>query len=144
MILIDANLLLYAYNKTADAHPQAQQWLEDTLSEPQHVRFSWLTILAFLRITTNPRVFSVPMTPAASSAIVSSWLTLPSVAVLEPSERHWSILSDLLRTAQARGPLVTDAHLAALAIEHGATLMTTDQDFARFEGLQWKNPLRGN
>jgi hypothetical protein len=142
LILIDANLLLYAYNKSSEAHPRAQAWLEETFAKPQLIRFSWVTILAFLRITTNSRIFPIPLTSVQASDIVSDWFKQPAVAILDPGDRHWSILSDLLQTAQAQGPLVMDAHLAALAIEHGATLLTSDQDFSRFKGLQWQNPLR--
>ena len=103
----------------------------------------WATIVAFLRISTNPRVFERPLTTAEAEAAVSSWLALPSVSTVDPGERYWDVLRDLLHRAQVRGPLVTDAAMAALAIEHGATLCTTDRDFARFPGLRTLDPLAG-
>ena len=100
-----------------------------------------MTLWAFLRSITNPRLFERPLTIAEASAHVSSWLAQPSAGILEPGERHWEILRQLARDGQATGPLVMDAALAAIAIEHGATLCTTDRDFARFPGLTWTNPL---
>lgn len=141
MILIDANLLLHAYNPRAIQHEASRAWLEATLSGAQLVRFAWLTLWAFLRISTNPRVFEHPLSIAESGDIVSSWLAQPTAGVLDPGERHWDILQALTREGQTAGPLVMDAALAALAIEHGATLCTTDRDFARFPGLTWVNPL---
>lgn len=141
MILIDANLLLYAYNPDAEEHEPARQWVESVLSGPSPVRFAWITLLAFLRIATSPRVFTQPLTPEEATAVVASWLEQPSAAVLDAGPQHWTILAGLLVEGQAKGPLVMDAHLAALAIEHGATLCTTDRDFTRFDGLRHVNPL---
>jgi toxin-antitoxin system PIN domain toxin len=107
------------------------------------VRFAWLTLWAFLRISTNARVFEKPLTTAEAEAAVASWIERPAAGVLEPGERHWDILRDLMRSGQAVGPLVMDAVVAAIAIEHGATLCTTDRDFARFPGLKSTNPLTG-
>lgn len=141
MILVDANLLLHAYNPRAAEHDASREWLEATLSSLDLVRFAWLTLWAFLRISTNPRVFEHPLSILEADRIVSSWLMQPAAGVLEPGERHWEILKRLLLSGQAVGPLVMDAVLAAIAIEHGATLCTTDRDFARFDGLMWRNPL---
>ena len=141
MILIDANLLLYAYDPNAAEHEPSRVWLERTLSGSSLVRFSWLTVWAFLRIITNPRVFERPLTMTEAEGHVSSWLAQPSAGILEPGERHWEILRQLARDGQASGPLVMDAALAAIAVEHGATLCTTDRDFARFPGLTWTNPI---
>lgn len=141
MILVDANLLLYAYDPAAAEHEASRLWLETTLSGSALVRFSWLTLWAFLRITTNPRIFERPLTIAEAADHVSSWLAQPSAGTLEPGERHWDILRHLAQDGQASGPLVMDAALAAIAIEHGATLCTTDRDFARFPGLTWTNPI---
>ena len=105
------------------------------------VRFAWLTLWAFLRISTNPRVFEHPLSLGEAQGAVSSWLAQPAAGVLEPGERHWEILRGLTRSGQTPGPLVMDAALAAIAIEHGATLHTTDRDFARFAGLDWTNAL---
>ena len=141
MILPDANLLLYAYHPRADQHEASRAWLEGVLSGPELVAFPWLVIWAFLRISTNPRVFERPLSAAEAARAVSFWLGRPNVELLEPSRRHWEILGRLLDEGQVIGPLVTDAALAALAIEHGATLCTTDRDFSRFPGLQWENPI---
>ena len=144
MILVDANLLLHAYNASSDRHVGARNWLEEVMSGSEPVGLAWVTILAFLRIGTNPRVFPYPLSPAEASEIVSQWLQRPMVMILEPSERHWASLSGLLTTTQSRGPLVMDAHLAALAVEHGAVLYSTDRDFARFPGLRVRNPLESS
>jgi toxin-antitoxin system PIN domain toxin len=141
MILVDANLLLYAYDPAAVQHDASRVWLEATLSGSSLVRFSWLTVWAFLRIATNPRVFERPLSMAEAEHHVSSWLAQPSAGILEPGERHWEILQQLAREGQASGPVIMDAALAAIAIEHGATLCTTDRDFARFPGLTWTNPI---
>ncbi len=141
MILVDANLLLYAYNPSFERHERSRVWLEEVLSKPGPVRLAWATILAFLRIGTNPRAFEYPLSIEEAIRIVSEWLAQPMVAILEPGERHWAILSDLLSTAQLRGPTVMDAHMATLAIEHGATLCTSDRGFTRFPGLRVLNPF---
>jgi toxin-antitoxin system PIN domain toxin len=141
MILVDANLLLYAYDPRANEHEAAKQWLEAVLSGTSFVRFAWLSLWAFLRISTNPRVFEHPLTMAEAEATVAMWLAQPVAGILEPGERHWDILRALAREGQTSGPLVLDAAVAAIAIEHGATLCTTDRDFARFDGLKWENPI---
>jgi hypothetical protein len=141
MILVDANLLIHAYNPRSVLHEPSRGWLEGAFSGPSLVRFTWMTLWAFIRITTNPRVFERPLTFADADDIVSTWLAEPAAGVLEPGERHWPILQRLLADGQAAGPLVMDAALAAIAIEHGATLVTTDRDFSRFPGLSWRNPL---
>lgn len=141
MILVDANLLLYAYHPRAEQHAASRAWLEDVLSGTELVRFAWLTLWAFLRIATSPRVFSRPLSTPEARAIVASWLERPTAGILEPGERHWEILGTLLRDGQTVGPLVMDAALAAVAIEHGATLHTTDRDFSRFPALRWTDPL---
>jgi toxin-antitoxin system PIN domain toxin len=144
LILVDANILLYAYHPRAEQYAKSQAWLEAVLSGPDLVRFAWLMLWAFLRIATNPRVFDRPLSTAEAEAAISSWLAQPVVGILEPGERHWDILRGLVRDGQAAGPLVMDAVLAAIALEHGATLCTTDRDFARFSGLKWENPLIAN
>ena len=141
MILIDANLLLYAYDPRAQSHAAARAWLEAALSGSQLVRFAWLTLWAFLRISTNSRVFERPLSMSEAEQAVSSWLAQPLVGIAEPGERHFEILRRLTQAGQAAGPHVMDAALAAIAIEHGATLQTTDRDFARFGELRWANPL---
>lgn len=141
MILVDANLLLYAYHPRADQHEQSRAWLEAVLSGHELVRFAWLTLWAFLRIGTNPRVFEHPLTVSEAEAAISSWLAQPVAGIVEPGERHWDILRELLRHGQTTGPLVMDAVVAAIAIEHGATICTTDRDFFRFPEVKWTNPL---
>jgi toxin-antitoxin system PIN domain toxin len=143
VILIDANLLLYAYHPRAEHHERSKEWLESVLAGKSPVRFAWMTLLAFLRIGTSPRIFEHPLGMEEAASIVTSWLAQPVVDTLEPGERYWSILAELLRDAQVSAALVTDAALAALAIEHGFTLCTTDRDFARFRGLSTLNPLAG-
>ena len=141
MKLVDANLLLYAHDPRSAQHEASRAWLEATLSDTDLVRFAWMTLWAFLRIATNPRVYEQPLSAEEATAHVSSWLAQPMTGVLEPGERHVEILQGLMRVGQTTGPLVMDAALAAIAIEHGATLYTTDRDFARFPGLKWKNPI---
>jgi toxin-antitoxin system PIN domain toxin len=144
LILVDANLLLYAYHPRAEQHEKSRAWLEAVLSGPDLVRFAWLTLWAFLRIATNPRVFDRPLSTSEAEAAISSWLAQPAAGILEPGERHWDILRGLVHDGQAAGPLVMDAVLAAIALEHGAMVCTTDRDFSRFSGLKWTNPLAAN
>jgi toxin-antitoxin system PIN domain toxin len=141
VILVDANVLLYAYHPGDERHEAARAWLESALTASEPVRFAWITLWAFLRISTNPRVYEHPLLPGEAKAAISSWLERSVAGILEPGERHWAILKDLLAGDQVRGPLIMDAVLAALALEHGAALQTTDGDFARFPGLKWRNPL---
>jgi toxin-antitoxin system PIN domain toxin len=141
VILIDANLLLYAYLSKSERHAEARAWVERTFSNPAPVRLAWITILAFLRISTNPRLEGRPLTMQEAATTVDGWLSRPNIDLLAPGEQHWAILRGMLRTAQIRGPLTSDAHLAALALEHGATLCTCDRDFLRFPGLRTLDPL---
>ena len=143
-MLVDANLLLYAYQPRAAQHEASRAWLQAKLCGPELVRFAWLTLWAFLRIGTNPRVFERPLSTAEAENVISSWLAQPAAGILEPGERHWDILRELMQEGQTAGPLVMDAVVAAIAMEHGATLCTTDRDFARFPGLKWTNPLAGS
>jgi toxin-antitoxin system PIN domain toxin len=142
VILVDSNLLLYAFDAGAKDHDRASLWLESVLASSEQVGFAWVTLLAFIRIGTNPRVLGRAFSVEEATGIVSSILGQRSAILLHPGERHWTLLHQLLVDAQARGDLVTDAHLAALAIEHGAVVCTTDRDFARFPGLRWQNPLQ--
>ncbi len=141
MILPDANLLLYAHNQAAAQHDAARLWLEETLNTSELVGLTWASILAFLRLSTNARVFPQPYSPSEAVEIVAPWLERPTVRLLNPGEGHWEILARLVVQAQSRADLVSDAHLAALALEHGATLCSTDRDFTRFPGLRFVNPL---
>lgn len=141
MIIVDANLLLHANDPTSPHRAAARAWLVTAFAGPELVCFAWLTLWAFIRVASNPRLFEQPLSASEAASHVRSWLSRPTVAVLGPGERHWDILQSVIKTGQANGPLVSDAALAAIAIEHGATLCTTDRDFARFPGLKWQNPL---
>lgn len=141
MILADANLLVYAYDPDSPKHGASRRWLEERLSGSELIRFTWLTLWAFVRITTNPQIFVHPLTAGEAAAAVRSWLQRPNAAIVEPGERHLEILSQLLERGQAVGALTMDAALAAIAIEHGATLCSTDRDFSRFPDLDWQNPI---
>jgi len=139
--LIDVNIMLYSYDSSSPHHERARGWLEGIFSSSETVGLAWMTIAAFLRIGTTSRALKHPFTIAQAIEIVSGWLSRPTVSLLNPGERHWEILRHFLQEGQAPGPLVMDAHLAALAVEHGATLATTDKDFTRFPKLRLLNPL---
>lgn len=140
MIVVDANLLIYAHDATDLRHPVVGPWFERLMSGADDVGLSLLAILAFIRISTDHRVFEQAPTPAAAIAIVEAWLARPNVRLLEPTRRHWATLTDLAVRGQARGPQLMDAHLAALTIEHGAVLATADRGFARYPGLRTVDP----
>lgn len=140
MILIDVNVLLYAYDQTDPRHDLAARWVEDVMSGVDEVGLALVTILAFLRISTDPRIHEEPREAADAIAVIEGWLAQPNVRIVEPTGRHWSTFADLASTGQARGPLLMDAHLATLAIEHGATLATADRGFRRFPGLRIVDP----
>jgi toxin-antitoxin system PIN domain toxin len=139
--LPDVNILLYAVDEGSARHQPARAWVEERLSGTETFAFTWVVLLAFIRLTTSPRVFQSPLSTSAALDLVDSWLAQPCVAVVHPTSRHASVLRDLLEPLGTAGNLTTDAHLAALAIEHGAELCSTDRDFSRFAGLRWANPL---
>ena len=141
MILVDANLLIYAVNEDAPLHRRAKAWLEETISGPETVGFSWNVLLAFLRLTTRPGVFRHPLPLETAFDLIASWLDQPSATVVHAGPRHLRVLRELLLPVGSGGNLTSDAHLAALAIEHGAVLCSSDNDFARFQGLKWRNPI---
>jgi toxin-antitoxin system PIN domain toxin len=143
MILVDANLLVYAKVLGFPQHEPARRWLDDRLNGVERVGLPWPSLLAFLRLVTNPRVFERPLAPREAWSQVVEWLAQPTVWVPQPTERHHLVLGDLLSTTNVTANLVPDAHLAALAIEHGLVLCSSDGDFARFHGLRWENPLLG-
>ena len=143
MKLVDLNLLLYAVNRDAANHERAKAWLEDTLSGEETVALPWVVVLGFLRVSTSARILPHALTPEQAIAIVDSWLARPQVLSLHPSDQHWRVLRGVLADTGTAGNLTTDAHLAALAIEHDAELCSTDGDFARFGRLRWTNPLAG-
>jgi toxin-antitoxin system PIN domain toxin len=140
VIVIDANILLYAHDASSPAHAAAKTWLEQAMAAEQDVRLGVATVLAFARISTDPRVYATPMAPSEAIHIVAGLLERPNVSLVNPSDRHWALFADVAAAGQARGPMLMDAHLAALAIEHGATLATTDRDFRRFAGLRLVDP----
>jgi uncharacterized protein len=139
--LPDVNLLLYALDTAAPRHRAARQWLEERLSGTETFAFTWVVLLAFIRLSTNPRVFDRPFRPAEAFDVVDGWLSQPCATVVHPTDRHPSLLRELLAISGTAGNLTTDAHLAALAIEHGAELCSSDSDFSRFAGLRWNDPL---
>jgi toxin-antitoxin system PIN domain toxin len=141
LILVDANLLIYAHVEDAPHHEAAHAWLDEQLNRGPRVGLPWPSLLAFLRLTTNPRVFERPLSATQAWEQVEAWLSVPSVWLPGPTERHQQVLGTLLRQSGATGNLVPDAHLAALALEHGLTLCSTDGDFGRFRDLRWLNPL---
>jgi toxin-antitoxin system PIN domain toxin len=141
VILLDANVLLSAFDATSPAHDRARAWLTTTLETEADVRISIATVLAFVRIATDPRVFVEPMSTGESIAVVETLLDRPNVALVVPTARHWALFAQVAAVGQARGPLLMDAHLAALAMEHGATLATSDRDSRRFTGLKIADPL---
>ena len=142
MILVDANILLHAYHPRSEHHDTCRQWVEEKFSGPSPVGLPWLTIWAFLRISTSSRAFEKPLSMKEAKAVTSSWFDAPAVRIVGPGEHYWEILSNLLLDAQVSGALVTDAAMAALAIENGASICTTDRDFVRFQGLQILDPSR--
>ena len=141
MTIIDANLLLYAYNADAPRQREASRWLTRLLGSGELIGLPWVTIWAFIRISTNSRIWANPRSAGEAFAIVGEWLAQPGVLPLQPGPLHAEILEKLVSDHGAAGPLVTDAVMAALAMEHGAVLASTDQDFRRFPNLRWVNPL---
>jgi toxin-antitoxin system PIN domain toxin len=143
VIVIDANLLLYAYNADAPEQRAAAEWLNRLLESGETIGLPWVTIWAFIRIGTNSRIWPNPRSAREAFAIVGEWLAQPGVIPLNPGPLHAEILEKLVRDYGAIGPLVTDAVLAALAMEHGAALASSDQGFRRFPDLRWVNALDG-
>jgi uncharacterized protein len=141
VIVIDANLLLYAYSAPSLKQEKAIAWLEATISGVDLVGLPWQVISAFLRIASNPKLPQLRRPVEQVALIVDAWLEQPNVRLLVPGENHWRIFRQLIVDGQASGDLVSDAQVAALTIEYGGVLHTTDRDFARFPGLRWVNPL---
>jgi hypothetical protein len=141
MTILDANVLLYAYNADAPQQPVAARWLRELLESGEPIALPWVTVWAFIRVATNSRIWSNPLSAKQVFAILEEWIAQPGVVVLQPGPRHPEILKRLILEYGVTGPLVTDAILAALALENGAFLASTDQDFRRFPELRWTNPL---
>ena len=142
MKLVDTSVLVYAVDDTSAHHEVARTWLEHALSGTETIGFAWNALLGFVRLTTNARVFASPLTVDEAFDRVEAWLAQPCAAVLAPTKRHTAVLRDLLAPLGTAGNLTSDAHLAALAIEHGGQICSTDRDFERFPGIEVINPLR--
>jgi toxin-antitoxin system PIN domain toxin len=141
MTLIDTNLLIYFYNEASEHHEAAAKWLDSLLNSTEQIGLPWVTLWAFLRLSTSPRILPRPLSPGDAFAIIRDWMDQPAVLVIHPGPRHAAILERLVVGTGARAGMVTDAALAALAIEYGATLASADYDFRRFPDLKWVNPL---
>lgn len=144
MILPDVNLLVHAYNTESPSHDAARAWWEGLMNGAQPVALAWVAMLGFIRVTTHRQVLANPLPVAEACGHVREWISRPQVSVLDPGARHAAVLFSLLESLGTAGNLTTDAHLAALAIEHQVELHSTDADFARFPGLRWTNPLAGS
>lgn len=140
MKLVDANVLLYAVNEDAPRHAVARGWLDAALSGPEAVAFAWIALLAFLRLSTRRGIFPRPLSLDDAASVVAQWLAGPAAVVVHPTDRHLDLLRGLLDPLGTAANLVSDAHLAALALEHGAEVVSFDTDFARFPGLRWRAP----
>lgn len=141
MTLLDANLLLYARDQGSPQHEAARTWITERLNGPARVGLPWHSLVAFMRIATHQRVFDRPLSPQVASAQVASWLAAPAAWVPSPTDRHGEVLGQLIDRYELRGNMISDAHLAALALEHGLELCSTDTDFARFREIRWLNPI---
>ena len=142
MIVPDVNLLVYAYSRSAPLHAAARKWWEATLGEGTPVGLPWAVLCGFIRVTTHPAVLDPPLKVERALEFVRSWLERPGVRILEPGPRHFEVLVGLLSGLGVGGNLTTDAHLAAIAIEHHCELLSNDTDFGRLPGLRWRDPLR--
>ena len=140
-MLVDANLLLYASNGAAPEHDSAAAWIEEQLNGPARVGLPWESLTAFLRLSTNPRVMARPLTAPAAWRFVEDWLEAPAAWIPVPTDNHARVLADLIAKYRPTGKQVPDAHLVALAIEHGLDVCSADTDFARFTEIRWRNPL---
>lgn len=141
MILPDVNVLVYAVDAAAPRHAQARRWLEEVLSGTEEVGFAWAVLMGFVRISTNPAAFETPLEGDQAFGYVDEWLARPVAFPLSPGSDHVTLVRELLQPLGIAGNLTSDAHLAALAIEHGAELCSSDTDFGRFRGLRWTDPL---
>ena len=142
MTVVDLNVLVYAVNSSSRQHPVARAWLESAIASHEPTGLAWTVLLGFLRLTTRPGILPHPLGVEDAGEVISDWLAQPGVRVVTETDEHWLHLRRLLASSGTGGNLTTDAHLAALAISHGATLVSFDHDFARFAGLHWLNPAR--
>jgi len=143
VIVVDANLLIYAYDTASPRCKESRAWLEEVLSGAEPVGLPWQSVAAFLRVVTNPKLHGRQYSLNEAATIVEDWMAQSRVRILTPTDEHWLQFRKMIFDGNASGPLVSDAELAALTIEYGGVLHTTDRDFARFPGLRWVNPLTG-
>lgn len=143
MKLVDTNVLLHAVNPSAAEHDRCRRWVEGALSGGAPVGFAWLALVGFVRIATHPGILPRPLTSGDAMDLVDAWLATPSARLLQPGARHPGLLREMLDAVGAAGNLTNDAHLAALAVEHRATMVSLDSDFARFPGVRWERPAFG-
>lgn len=141
-MIVDANILLYAEDDSDPRHQRARDWLESALNGPSRIGLPWPSLLAFVRIRTHPRIYQYPLSPAEAWSRVTDWLAASTAWIPQPTDRHAEVLGDLIRRHQLHSSLIPDAHLAALAIEHGVGVCSADTDFARFPGVRWLDPTR--
>ena len=144
MIIVDVNVLIYAVDSDAPQHTRARRWLEQTLSGDTPVGLAWPVVLAFLRITTRAGILRSQLPVERAIEFIDEWLAQPYVTLISPGDAHWPILKNLILEAGSAGNLISDAHLAALALENGASIASADNDFRRFAGLKLVNPLGAN
>jgi toxin-antitoxin system PIN domain toxin len=140
-MLVDANVLLYARDSRSPSHERARAWLTEHLNGPVRIGLPWPSLMAFVRVSTHPRAYERPLSPSQAWEQVEGWLEAPASWIPEPTRAHADVLGILMRRYELRGNIVSDAHLAALAIEHGLTLCSADTDFARFTELRWIDPV---
>jgi hypothetical protein len=141
MKIIDANILLYLANTRYVHYQKLLSWWEDLLASDERVGLPWIVIVGFLRISTNAAVFPKPLEPETAIEMVDAWLAIDQVRALHVKDEHWELLKTLLAESGTAGNLTNDAHLAAMAVSHGAVLVSCDNDFSRFKGLRWENPI---
>lgn len=144
MKLVDVKILLYAVNEDLAHHQQVRKWLEDALNGTEPIGLAWTVLVGFLRISTNPKAFRNPLTPDQAASLVDAWLLHPRTRLIVENSNHWQVLRQLLSETNSTGNVTTDAHLAALAITHDATMVSCDSDFSRFKQLKWQNPTEGS
>ncbi|KZS52767.1 ribonuclease [Mycobacterium kansasii] len=140
MKIVDANVLLYAVNTSSEYHKPSLRWLDAALSGADSIGFAWVPLLAFVRLATKDGLFPHPMSPQDAIGQVADWLTAPSAVLVNPTARHADLLTRMLAQVGTGGNLVNDAHLAALAVEHRASIVSYDSDFGRFDGVRWEHP----